>query len=217
MLFVLREYYQGKDYVVACVIYMVALILSFTLHEFAHAFVAYKSGDETPRIMGRVSLNPLVHIDPIGLLCAAVFFVGWAKPVQVNPLNFKKYKKGMALVSSAGVITNFIIAFICYGIYACIFHFATALSDFVLYCLMFLSVMYSLNITLCVFNFLPIYPLDGFNLLASLTKPGNKFVDFMRNYGQWILILLLVVFDKFLPALISYVGFPIRAFWGLIF
>ncbi len=217
MLFVLREYYQGKDYIVACVIYMLALILSLSMHEFAHAFTAYKCGDETPKMMGRVTLNPLAHLDPLGIICAALFYVGWAKPVQVNPLNFKKYKKGMALVSSAGVITNFILAFLSCGIFSCILHFANSLSTFGFYCVMFFLVMYSLNITLCVFNFLPFYPLDGFNLLDALTKADNKFVEFLRKYGQWILIILLVFFDRFLPALIGIVGYPITAFWGLIF
>lgn len=217
MLFVLSEYYQGKDYIVACVIYMIALIFSFSLHEFAHAYVAYKCGDPTPKMQGRVTLNPLAHIDPLGLLCSALFFVGWAKPVQVNPINFKKYRKGMTLVSIAGVVTNFILAFLSCGIYSAILRFSNGITTFGYYMFIFFFVMYSLNITLFVFNFLPVYPLDGFNFIDSFTKHDNKVVNFLRKYGQYILIAILLIFNDFLTTLIGIFSFPISAFWGLIF
>lgn len=217
MLFVLSEYYQGKDYVVACVIYMVALIFSFSLHEFAHAYTAYKCGDPTPKMQGRVTLNPLAHIDPLGLLCSALFYVGWAKPVQVNPINFKKYRKGMTLVSIAGVVMNFILAFISCGVYCAILRFSKGITTFGYYVFIFFFVMYSLNITLFVFNFLPVYPLDGFNFIDSLTKHDNKIVNFLRKYGQYILIVVLLVFSDFLTDLIGIFSWPILAFWGLIF
>lgn len=217
MLFVLKDYYQGTDYVAACIIYLLALVLSFTLHEFAHAFVAYKCGDDTPKIMGRVTLNPLAHIDPIGLICAALFFVGWAKPVQVNPLNFKKYRKGMTLTSIAGVVMNFIVAFLSCGVYCCIAKYTTGFSTLGAYCFIFVFILFSLNISLGVFNFLPFYPLDGFNFINSFTKESNKVVRFLQKYGQWILIALLLFFSDYLSILIGWISYPMILFWGLIF
>ena len=217
MLFVLRDYYDGNNYIIACVIYMLVMIVSFSLHEFAHAFTAYKCGDNTPKIHGRVTINPLAHIDPVGFIFAALFFVGWAKPVQVNPLNFKHYRKDMAKVSVAGVITNFILAFICYGVYAALISFGLYRYEFVRYLVMFFSLMYSLNCMLAVFNFLPFYPLDGFNFLDAITSKDNGFVNFLRKYGTWILLAILIIFSDFLSLLVGWVSFPIALFWGLIF
>ena len=217
MLFVLRQYYQGKEYIIACLLYLIAMVVSFTLHEFAHAYTAYKCGDNTPKYNGRLTLNPLAHIDPVGFIFTALFFVGWAKPVEVNPLNFKKYRKGMALTSLMGVVTNLIIAFVSCGIYMLIFRFGNLSNTFVLYVAIFFSVLFSLNVSLAVFNFLPIPPLDGFNFIDSVTSNENGFVNFMRKYGTWILLLIMVVFSDFLSIIISWVSMPIVLFWGLIF
>ena len=216
MLFVLRERYSGKEYIVACLLYLLAMVISFTLHEFAHAYTAYKCGDNTPKYQGRLTLNPLAHIDPLGFICTAIFFVGWAKPVQINPLNFKKYRKGLALTSVMGVIANLIIAFVSCGISIAIFRFCN-ITNIIVFCVgTFFSLLCSLNVALAVFNFLPVPPLDGFNFIDSLTKNDNKFVNFMRNNGIWILLLIMVVFSDLLTILIGWVSVPIYLFWGLI-
>ena len=87
---------------------VVVFFISLAMHEFAHGFVAYKMGDPTPKMAGRVTLNPFKHLDLMGFLFFIFFGFGWAKPMPVNPLNFKKYKKGVRLVSIAGVLTNFL-------------------------------------------------------------------------------------------------------------
>jgi len=217
MLVYLSQVYQGKDFIIIGVIYAVALIVSFTLHEFAHAFVAYKCGDDSPKYMGRVTLNPLAHIDPIGFIFAMIFFVGWARPVQVNPIKFKHYRKDMALVSSAGVIMNFIIAFLSCGIYMAILTFSVGESIFWSYCSIFFFVLFSLNVSLAVFNFLPVYPLDGYNFLNSFTKEGNKVMEFLRVGGQAILLLIMLICGSFMSKLIGYVSYPILLFWGWVF
>ena len=97
--------------------YMFALMISFCMHEFAHAFVAYKCGDPTAKALGRMSLNPIKHIDPMGFVCLILFGFGWAKPVEVNPMRFKHYKRSMILVSLAGIIANIILAFAFSGVY----------------------------------------------------------------------------------------------------
>ena len=95
------------------------LVISFTLHEFAHALVAYKCGDYTAKAHGRLTINPLAHIDVMGFLCCFLFCFGWAKPVPINPLHFRKYKKGIILTSIAGIIVNIILAFIGCGLLYC--------------------------------------------------------------------------------------------------
>lgn len=195
---------------------ILVLVISLSLHEFGHAFVAYKQGDITPKVNGRVTLNPLAHIDPVGFVCCCLFGFGWAKPVEVNPLNFRKYRKGMALTSVAGVIINIILAIVGCGLYFVCLRFLPITNGFNAFLLFFFYYLYTLNIGLFIFNLLPIYPLDGFNIIAALTKYDNKFVNFMRKYGNIILILILIFGDVLLIQLLTWVAWPIETLWGLI-
>ena len=164
--------------------YLLALVASFSMHEFSHAFVAYKAGDSTAKSLGRVSLNPFNHIDPLGMLCFLFIGFGWAKPVQINPLRFKHYKRGMAFVSLAGIFSNLVLAFIFSGIYFFAFSaIAFSSNTFMVFLTYFLSLMIQINLALFIFNLLPIYPLDGFNFLSVFLKPDNAFVQFMKRYG----------------------------------
>lgn len=168
-----------------------AIIIGLTVHEWAHAFAADKLGDPTAKNLGRMTLNPFAHIDLFGFLCLLVVGFGWAKPVPVNPRNFKNYRRDDIIVSLAGIAMNLVVAF-----------FATILFYFGVYrwnlgsneafYTIFLSIV-MINLSLAVFNLLPIYPLDGSHVFESLfMRYIPRFFMFLRQYGQYILIALLV-------------------------
>ena len=178
-------------------------ILAISLHEVAHGFAALQMGDETAKVQGRLTLNPAAHFEPVGLIMFLLVGFGFAKPVPVNPYNFKDLRKGMLLVSFAGVIANLIQALIAFGLmigigYAFIAYLAAHSMQGALYYLLFFLYRFSLyacllNAVLIAFNLLPIYPLDGFRVVESLTPYDNAYVHFMRRYGQYILIGIVVV------------------------
>lgn len=208
--------YEGVEFIKVSIAFLCAIIIALSLHEFAHAYVAYKCGDNTPKMQGRVSINPLKHIDPVGFICCALFGFGWARPVQVNPNNFRNIKKGQGWTSVAGVLMNLFLGFIGCGLYTALSNFAVnnAFFDVLLY---FLYFTFFLNICLAVFNILPIYPLDGFKLVENYTKYGNGYVNFMYRYGNLILLAVVLLFSELLSMLISFIVLPISLFWGLIF
>lgn len=208
--------FKGIDFVVFALAYLLVIILSLSLHEFAHAYSAYKCGDNTPKAMGRVNLNPFRHIDAIGIICCALFGFGWARPVQIQPSNFRNVKKGTVWTSIAGVLTNFILSFLGYGFY-CLTGLISINNYFILFLRLFFYAMYFINLSLAIFNFLPIYPLDGFKLVEALTKYDNPYVNFMYKYGNLILVLLIVFFDNILIKLMSLLSYPILWFWSFIF
>lgn len=208
--------YEGAEFISSAIGFLFAIIIALSFHEFAHAVVAYKCGDTTPKMQGRVTLNPLKHIEPIGFLCCALFGFGWAKPVQIQPMNFRNFKKGNGLTSVAGVLMNLLLAFV-----GCGFYYGLSLvyldNIFFNILIQFFYFTYVINICLAVFNILPIYPLDGFKLIENYTKYGNDYVNFMYKYGSLILLGVILVFEDLLSLLIVYVRLPIELFWQLIF
>ncbi|MDE7162969.1 MAG: site-2 protease family protein [Clostridia bacterium] len=178
---------------------VIAVIFVFAPHEYAHAFVAYKNGDPTAKIRGRLTLNPIKHIDPIGFIMCALVGFGWAKPVPVDPYNFRNYKKGMFTTAIAGVVVNYIIAFVAYLIFVIIARFfypvaATlgALKYFEYFLRYCFYLIFAYGVYSFVFNLLPLYPLDGFRIVQSCTQEVNLVQRFLRKYGQMILIILIV-------------------------
>lgn len=204
-------------------------------HEFAHAAVAVANGDPTPKLNGRLSLNPLRHFDPLGFVMCALVGFGWARPVPINSANFKNYKVGLFTTAIAGVVTNYIIAFIFYPLCALSYMYVGTGTAGGYFLTTFLWLVFSYNLSVAVFNLLPLFPLDGFRVVESLTGPWNKVRQFLGKYGQTILLVLVFesficrvagsfypIFESFdvlgyvMTFAVNTIGWPIQALWGLI-
>ncbi|MEX1156440.1 MAG: site-2 protease family protein [Chloroflexota bacterium] len=171
---------------------LVALVIGITFHEFSHAALADALGDHRPRALGRVSLNPLRHLEPVGALFFLIAGFGWGKPVPVNGYALRPGPIGMTIVAGAGPIANFAMA----AVFAVVFRGFDAVGlleqDFVR--LVLASIVY-FNVLLGFFNLLPIPPLDGYNVMLPLLPPRQQFV--VQRYAQfgYLVLLALVVFS----------------------
>lgn len=163
-----------------------ALLIGLTLHEFAHGYAAYLLGDPTAKNMGRLTLNPIRHLDPLGAFFLLVFHFGWAKPVPVNPMYLKGDKqRGMLLVSLAGPVTNLLLAIATAVIWKFIEPRGLIMESILFY-------LFSINIILAVFNVIPVPPLDGSKILAGILPRKYMHVVFnLEKYGYLILIFLM--------------------------
>ncbi|MEC1751439.1 site-2 protease family protein [Bacillus mojavensis] len=184
---------------------VITLIVSFTMHELAHAYVAYKFGDNTAKREGRLTLNPIKHLDPFGTILILVAGFGWARPVPVNRRFFKKPRLAGVLVSIAGPISNLILAFIGFSLLV-LMHaygmellaaFSTGLDQF-------FSIWIQLNLVLFLFNLLPLPPLDGYRIIEDLVPLGARAkMTQAESYGFIVFLVL------FVTPLGSYVLWPL--------
>lgn len=194
MLSFFRDFTNLGDTVVIALMSVIPALLCITIHELAHGFAAYKLGDNTAKDMGRLTLNPIKHIDPIGLLMMLLVRFGWAKPVPVNMHNFNRPKLYMAITALAGPISNIILAAIVMLIFALVFNLALGSEVFGSIIISFFYNTIFLSIALAVFNLLPIPPLDGSKVLFSLL-PEAAYYKLMR-YEKFGIIVLLVALNS---------------------
>lgn len=230
--------------------YLIELLASFlavtvvlTLHEFSHAYVAYKCGDPTPKFNKRLTLNPLAHFDILGLVLFAFAGFGWAKPVPINPYNFNHYKKGLTLTALAGVAMNYITAFL----FCPLFYLVTYYMNIPIAALQSLLELFTLylflySVSFCVFNLIPLPPLDGWRVVQAVNRKRGRVYRFLERYGSIILIVLIGIhflanfmsnyemlalagrifsYVDILGYIMRYVvwafQWPITALWGLVF
>lgn len=191
-----NTYAAPIDWLMAKLMILPGIIIGLSFHEFAHAFVADKLGDPTPRQHGRITINPISHIDPIGMVALLFVGFGWGVPVQINPMNFKKQRRDQILVSIAGVTMNLILAIIFTLLIKIVFSIVglewMAMSGILFK--VFLNVVI-INIVLMIFNLLPIPPLDGFNIITEIFD--------LKRYSWWstvynngfIILIALILLD----------------------
>ncbi len=195
-----------------------AVLIALSFHEWGHAFAAYKLGDPTARNLGRMTINPIKHIEPIGLIAMIISRFGWAKPVPINPRNFSNFRRDDILVSIAGVSINLMLCFVSVGLYHLLFNVAGIES----YGLMRIVENFCfINVALFIFNLIPVPPLDGYHVFKNLTLriiPPSFFMS-LERYGQ--ILLLVLLFSGTLDGILSFVptavvgGFD--AFWFFVF
>ena len=173
------------------IILLPILIFSLCFHEFSHGYVAYRLGDHTAARSGRLTLNPLAHLDPIGSLMILFVGFGWAKPVPVNPINFSNPRADMMKVAFAGPASNLILAFIA-GLMIRFVNYSDVMSNGILY--QTLYVFSFINIALAVFNMLPVAPLDGSQIFGNMISKNNPELAWkLQMYGPKILMGLILI------------------------
>lgn len=208
-----------KMYIMGLLLSIPGLVIALSLHEFAHGYAAYKMGDNTAKYQGRLSLNPFHHLDPVGTLCLFLFHFGWAKPVPINPYNFKKRRAGIVVVSLAGPMMNFAIALICAFLVQIVSPYALTnqLGEFI-YSILYYCVL--LNVGLMCFNLIPIPPLDGSKVLFEFLPYRYRELFYqVERYATFILMALLWTnaLNPVLNTMRSFVLGIISAIVGLVF
>jgi Zn-dependent protease len=198
------------------------ILIALTFHECAHAYAAYRYGDDTAKQLGRLSLNPLRHLDPLGTIMIFLVHFGWAKPVPVNPYRLRNPRKDMLWISAAGPLANMVLALVSGLLLRFLFtiggtpdyHTGTVMGLF-----MFMVVMsLQINLALAIFNILPIAPLDGSKILAGLLPVGfGKFIRVLERYGPFILIGLIIIGRVTEVSILGGLIWPVVDFFSSLF
>jgi Zn-dependent protease len=188
-----------RGWLINILLIMPGIIIGITVHEWAHAWTAYKLGDSTPKLQGRVSLNPMRHIDPVGLIALVFIGFGWGKPVMVNPYAFRHPRRDNLLTDVAGIVLNFIVAFAVMGIlraYAGYLAESAAYGAGMAHAQTVITILYGIvrmNLVLMIFNLLPVPPLDGFGIVTEVFNlRGKPVYNAIYNAGFPILIALIL-------------------------
>lgn len=221
-----NEYQSGgtdiTSLLVGALLSAIVVLFSLSFHEMAHGYVAYKLGDPTARNLGRLTLNPFVHLDFIGTLCMLLFGFGWAKAVPINTRYFKKPKRDMAISALAGPVSNILLSFVCLLILHLLqlaFNLITIPSEFVYYILYYTLLLFYyghyLNLYLAIFNLIPIPPLDGSRLLFVFL-PDKYYFGLMKYERIIKIVFLVLLWSGYLSLPLDYIADTISYVMSLI-
>jgi Zn-dependent protease len=199
-------------------VFAIAILYALTVHEFFHAWTANKLGDPTAKEQGRLTLNPIAHLDPVGTICFIFAHFGWGKPVPVNPDYFKNPRRDDVLVSAAGPISNFVSAFFFGIIFQVTYKYGGDSSQFINDIRNLLLTIIQINLVLAIFNFIPLYPLDGSHILKGLL-PRHMLPKYevICRYSPFILLGLILVGNVAHVPILSYIILPPMIFFFRIF
>ena len=203
------------DHLDVLIILLPSLVFSLCFHEFSHGYIAYRLGDHTAARNGRLTLNPMAHLDPIGSLMILFVGFGWAKPVPVNPLNFLNPRVDMMKVAFAGPASNIILAFFA-GLIMRFINFLGVIQSEIFYLLLYYFIF--INIALAVFNMIPVAPLDGSQIFGNmLAKKNPELASKMQIYGPNILmgLILIGIFTPF--SILGTIMMPFIKFFMYLF
>lgn len=187
--------------------WLLALVVAITIHEFSHALAADRLGDPTPRVQGRLTLNPLAHLDPLGTLMLLIARFGWGKPVVFDPFNLRNPRRDAAIISFAGPVSNILLATV-----LSITLRALLTTPYAMFAYILLQPVIVMNVFLAVFNLVPIHPLDGFKIVEGLLPPdyARQWHE-LESYGMiFLLFLIFPVFGGVSP--VSRLIFPVINF-----
>lgn len=216
---------MSGNYLLSLLLTLPGVIIAITFHEFAHAYAAYKLGDDTPRMQGRLNLNPLSHMDPIGFVLLIFAHIGWGKPVQINPRNFdRKYSMsaGEAIVSVAGPVMNFVLALVFTIIYFVILKFAPGimLTQWGAIVITMITSTIIVNIGLGVFNLIPLPPLDGSKIFRNFMSYNVK--EWLDRYEKYFYIAFLILWitglaGQIISPIIEFISTGLIRLVGMLF
>ena len=200
--------FSFENIIISLIVYALIILVCLPIHEFSHAFMAYKLGDSTAKNSGRCTLNPFAHLSLQGTIMILIIGIGYAKPVPVNSWNFKKPKSGMALTAFAGPLSNLILAFLALLISRILAFFSQSVLIH-----LFLTQFAVINISLAVFNLIPVPPLDGSKILSALLP--NKYYYLLQKHEQMIsMIFMGIIFASMflnIPIFGTIIGVPANA------
>jgi Zn-dependent protease len=189
------------DFLLKLLFQIPILLISLTIHEYSHGLVAYRLGDDTAKRAGRLTLNPISHIDPIGLLMLFIVHIGWAKPVPINPYNFKDYKRDTAITAAAGPISNFLMAILLSGILYLLRTFlpvSIQMGEVQMFIFSILFYAILINLALGLFNLIPLPPLDGSKILGGFLTDRQYYKYAAKEREGAMVLMIIFAVDYFL-------------------
>ncbi|MCD4811545.1 site-2 protease family protein [bacterium] len=198
-----------EDFILWIALAVPSIVVASTIHEYFHAWCAFKLGDPTAKASGRLTLNPLAHIDPIGALMMVIFRFGWSKPIPINEYNFERRRQDTALTALAGPVSNLVVAILTAILYQ-------ILPDWYLISY-FLFIFATINLSLAIFNMIPVPPLDGHKIVNGLLPKGLSYYWEKLESYSWVLILLFILpFSPLSTFISSFIGSTLDFFLTLL-